>query len=186
MNTLRLLALPIALLCGSAAHAQDAGVMTDPATLFSAACANGQARLPRATFDDVAYGVMPLGARRAFALSLAKGGAKPAAAPAPLGDLEVPNRVLTKFTGRDLFLLLPATGMPGASADVCSVAWQGAHLDDAVTLVQAFTGTKAPLAPGATYYAGASESHLVAAAQFDQWTVISIMPATPAKEQKAP
>ncbi|WP_404336489.1 hypothetical protein AB2M62_19435 [Sphingomonas sp. MMS12-HWE2-04] len=186
MKTLRLLVLPIALLCGSAAHAQDAGSMTDPATLFGAACASGQARLPRSTFDDIAYGAMPVGARRAFALSLTKAGAKPAAAPVPLGDLEVPNRVLTKFTGRDLFLLLPAAGLPGASADVCSVAWQGAHLDDAVTLVQNFTGTKAPLAPGATYYAGTSDSHLVAAAQFDQWTVISIVPTTPSKEQKTP
>jgi hypothetical protein len=186
VRTAFLPALAGALLCGAPARAQEVGPITDPGVLFSSACANGQARLPRNQFDDVAYAAMPAQARGAFATALGKGQTA-----APLPDREVPNRILTTLPGRDVYLLLPAEGLPGATASVCAVVWKGAVFDAALNVMANLTGTAAPTPPtpaqpGASvrFHQSTSGDHSIAATERDGWTALAIQPATPSKERK--
>jgi hypothetical protein len=179
-------ALAGALLCGAPACAQEAGPITDPGVLFSTACANGQARLPRNQFDDVAYAAMPVAARGAFATALGKGQAA-----TPLADREVPNRILTTLPGRDVYLLLPAEGLPGATAGVCSVVWKGAMYDGAIHVLESVSGTTAPTPPspaapgsGTRYHQVVSGDHAIAATERDGWTALVIQPVAPTQATK--
>lgn len=186
MRAFRFLGLAsAALLCGATAGAQEAAPLTDPGVLFSTACAGGQARLPRNQFDDVAYAVMPAGARAAFASTLAKG-----AAAAPLGDLQVPNRVLTTLPDHDVYLLLPASGLPGAAAESCGVVWKGSAFDGALKVLQNLSGKPAPAAPAPgqalRYHASSGAGHTLVAVERDQWTALTIVPDATSKEQKTP
>ena len=186
MRTRFLPALAGALLCGAPACAQEVGPITDPGVLFSTACANGQARLPRNQFDDVAYAAMPAAARAAFATALGKGQAA-----APLPDRDVPNRILATLPDRGVYLLLPAEGMPGATASVCSVVWKGAMFDGAMLVITNLSGTAVPAPPtpatpgsGVRFHQSTSGDHSIAATERDGWTALVIQPATPSKERK--
>jgi hypothetical protein len=189
MRRLRFLGLTLALLGGGAAHAQDAASLTDPVALFGAACASGQARLPRTKFDDVAYLATPLAARRAYALAArvpGKGGAV-----TPFGDLEVPNRVLVRLPDRELYLILAAEGAEGAAAETCGVIWKGTHFDDAATAIGGYRAdsatTAAPQLPAGARYTGfiGHAGTRMSGVELDQWTALAIVPDT-TKEQKTP
>ncbi len=201
---LRLAALAAVLLgTASTASAQDAASLADPVTLFNTVCLGDKVSLPAKSFEETPFARLPGGARIALAFAFPDSGppaeTKPPKGPEvdaifmpqPLPPTEMTNRVLAVLPKKQAFLILPAANAAGRYAPFCTVLWRGDHYADALKIARGLVPTdpSVPLGKavsGFNYTALQGNGAIVAAAEYQGWTVLRAAPdQTPSEKQPA-